>query len=486
MTVIARLDDHRPQPAQATSLPMPANVELEQAILGALLWHNEAFHTACLQLQPEHFTEEVHRRIYSAIAALVRDGRPANPVTLKGYFGPEEFAPGMTAPAYIAKLAASAVTVSEAPAYVAELIALDGRRKIIAIADEARAAAFDPPPAASVDKLIDDAEAQLAALRASAPAPAITRGTAGDFASDLLGEIEDLRAGAVQRPGVTTGIPDLDRDTGGFMPGTLWVLAGRPGMGKTIMATNLARAAAKSGSGALLFSLEVPRKQLTARVVSDLSFIAQKPIPFGRMLQGDVSDEEIWRLRDASKRLAAMPLIFDCASRLTVAQIASRVRAERMRLEKLGIELGVVLIDYLKFVNATDRYAGQRHYEVGEISGGLKALAKDQDLCVVLLAQLNRAVEGRQDRRPDLADLRESGDLEADADVVGFVYRDAYYIERSPEFRKHDPEAVARALDAKNQLEFIIGKNRAGQTRTHDLWVDIACSTVSARDRSGA
>lgn len=479
---IARLDDHR---SPAALLPMPANVELEQALLGAVLINNDAFHAACTALTADHFHEELHQRIFDVIAATVRDGRLANPVTLGASFGSGEIAPGVTVARYLARLCAEATTVIRAPAYAAELIALAGRRKLIAIADETRAAALDPPAGAGVDHLLDDAEEQLAQLRSSAPTQVVTRGSAGAFADALLDEVDDLRAGAIAKAGVTTGVPELDRDTGGFMPGTLWIVAGRPGMGKTIMATNLARAAARSGAGTMLFSLEVPRKQLTARVLTDLSYIARKPIPYGRLLQGEADEEDMWRLRDAARRLAAMPLILDCASRLTVAQIASRMRAERLRLDKLGVKLGVVLIDYLKFVNATDRYAGQRHYEVGEISGALKALAKDMDLAVVLLAQLNRQVEGRLDRRPDLPDLRESGDLEADADVVAFVYRDAYYIERSAEYRKHDPDAISRAIDAQNQLEFIVGKNRAGQTRTHDLWVDIACSTVSAHRRDG-
>lgn len=480
---ITRLDDRRPTAAQ---LPLPANVELEQALLGAVLINNDAFHAACAALTPDHFTEEVHRRIFDVIAATVRDGRPANPVTLIGSFGPEEIVPGMTVPRYLARLCAMAVTVAGAPGYAQELVALAGRRRLVAIGEETRGAALNPPPSASVDSLIDDAEAMLAELRSSAPAQTITRGFAGAFAYDLLDEIETWRGGEqAAGGGATTGIPDLDRDTGGLEPGLLWIVAGRPGMGKTIAATNLARAAANAGTGTLLFSLEVPRKQLTARVLSDLTFNADHPIPFGDILRGRFEDHEQMRLVRAAKRLSSMPLVLDCASKLTVSQIASRVRAEKLRMDKLGVRLGVVIIDYLKFVSATDRYAGQRHYEVGEISGALKALAKDQDVCVVLLAQLNRQVEGRPDKRPDLADLRESGDLEADADVVAFVYRDAYYIERSAEYRKSDPDAVARAIDAQNKLEIIVGKNRAGQTRSHHLWVNVACSIMSARSREG-
>jgi replicative DNA helicase len=240
------------------------------------------------------------------------------------------------------------------------------------------------------------------------------------------------------------------------------------------------------GFGALAYSLEVPKKQITARYLSDLAYRAQSPLEYGRIARGDFNDTDAWMLDDAAKRLGALPLTLDATSRITLAEIGAGVRAEKARMARDNIRLAVVFIDYLKFIKASDRYKGQRHYEVGEISAGLKQLAKDEGLCVVLLAQLNRALENREDKRPNLSDLRESGDLEADADVVAFIHREAHRVLKSADYRSNKAEAIAHYVAIQHEAEIILGKNRAGPEKTAHLWCDPSCSTMSNSARGMA
>lgn len=476
--------DHRGA-AAAPARPLPASPEAEQAVIGAVLLNNEVFHAIGPRLEVEHFSEEIHRRIWEVTSTMIRDGRIASPVTLKTFLGDAEVAEGVPMPRYLARLAAEACAPVNAPDYARLIVDLHGRRQLIAVADEMREQAYDPPAAMGVESIVDGTESALSQMRTQLAGSRGTRVSAGDAAADLLGLVDRIRAGDAPGTGVTTGIPDLDRDTGGMQPGTLWIIAGRVAMGKTIKGITLARAAAKSGAGTLLFPFEIRPRQAAARLLADLSYFPRKPLGYGQILKGEVDDEDRWRIDDAWRRLKTMPLVIDDASRATVASIASRVRSERDRMARDGIKLGVVILDYLKFIRATDRYAGQRYLEVGEISVGLKQIAIDFDVCVVLLAQVNRTMEQQQDKRPTLSSLRESGDLEADADVVAFVYRDAYYIEQSPEFRRNNDDALLAAIQAKDQLELIVAKNRTGPTRTHHLWCDVACSTIAAHARGG-
>jgi replicative DNA helicase len=480
------------QPDQGEFSQLPNNIQAEQALLGAIFIDNRAFLSVSGFLKPEHFHEELHRRIFDITATMINQGQVATPITVKTFLGDHSLGEGqMTTGRYLARLASEAVTVMQAGDFGRMILDLHNRRLMINVAETLRAHAQDSPVGEPVSNILDSAESALFEIRAGLGVTSAERGTAGDMAADLIASIKRRQAGEEPDMAVSTGLPDLDRATGGgFHPGTLWVLAGRPGMGKTVMCTSLARAAARrhrdrDATGVVLFSLEVPKQQLMARIMADLSYVQRKPLSFGSIIAGNLDDEDMWRIEDAQKRLAVMPLVLDVSSSLSVAQIRSRVRLEKDRMARHGIRLGVVLIDYLKQVSASERYRGQRVYEVGEITAGLRQIAKDEGLCVVLLAQLNRGVEGRDDKRPSLSDLRESGDLEADADVVALLYRHAYYLEKSPEFRRNDPETMQALIDAKHSLEFIIGKNRAGPTHTLELWCDIGCSVVSTHARGG-
>ncbi len=488
MSNVTALDPWRATPASPAAAPgpAPASVDIEQAFLGSLLLNNDVLLGAGAQLEPEHFTEEAHRRVFAVARDLIRSGKIASPVTL-GPFLPADVAPNYPMRAYLAALCGQGLPL-ESASHAQVLVHLHGRRGLAAIGDEVKALAMDPPASATVDGLIDKVEERLAALRSSAPVQVVTRGTAGEMSRRLIERIKRIRAGEEQASGIATGLPELDRDTGGLSPGKLWIVAGRPSMGKTIFATRLARFVGRAGAGALLFSLEVSEEEINARLLADMAYASTHPITYRRIVSAaDLTDEEMWRIEEAQERYDALPVIVDCPSGVTVSQIASRVRAERLRMAKVGVKLGAVIIDYLDFIHASDRYRGNRVYEVAEISRGLKQLAKDQDVCVVLLAQINRQVEQRHDKRPMMSDLRDSGNLEQDADVIALVYREAYYLERSPEYLKgDDDDVIARLAEVRHDLDLIIGKNRAGPTRVHKLWCDVSCSVVSARPRGGA
>lgn len=233
-----------------------------------------------------------------------------------------------------------------------------------------------------------------------------------------------------------------------------------------------------TGWGVMEFSLEVSQDQFMSRHVADLVRSQRRSIPFSSIMRGELEDDELWIVEDGVRRFDDMPIIVDFASRLSIAEIALRVKTEKAKFARQGVELKVVFIDYLKFIKASDRYKGQRVYEVGEITVALKDLAKKENICIVLLCQLNRANEARDDKRPGLADLRESGDIEADADVVCFLHREAYYIEKSSKFRENDSETLARHAELVNQAELIIAKNRAGPTRTVVVYANIGCSSL--------
>ena len=478
----------------ATPLPLPLSVEAEQALLGAILLNNEVLPAVQALVDAEHFSEELHRRIFKEAVDMVAAGQVASPITVLAFVRDQEIANGVTIGRYLARIAAEAVTVSQAPSFARTVLDLAQRRRLIGIfeagAEQARTAGAGEDPAGLASVALTDLQAIAASSRTEN-----TRRDVGESAAAIITRAREIMEGTRHDAGISTGLPDLDRDTGGFQPGTLWVLGGRPGQGKSVLATGFANKVASRGArqlrdaltatGSMLFSLELGEPQIMARLMADLAYRPGHPITYSQIVRGELDDNEVWCLEDAEKRLRKMPLALDVASRLSVQEIGARVRAEKARMARRGIRLGVVFIDYIKMVAASDRYRGNRVYEVGEISGGLKQLAKDEDLCVVLLAQLNRGsvAHDRKDKRPTLIDLRESGDLEADADVVAFIHREAYYLKESADYRNNDADTLQAYLDCQHAGEIIISKTRLGSTGTVPIWVNVGCSTFAAQAR---
>ena len=273
------------------------------------------------------------------------------------------------------------------------------------------------------------------------------------------------------------GLIDMDSVTR-LYPGDLTILAARPSMGKTTLGLSVALNAASAGTGVLFFSLEMPALSLGQRVLSDLCF-GTDPIPYTDIRDGRIPGDRLPRLRQAEAKAANLPLMIEDEAGLSVSQIAARSRSAIQRARQNGQTVGLIVIDHLGLVAASDRYAGSRHLELGAITTAFKALAKELGLPVLLLCQLSRGVEGRDNKRPMLSDLRESGRIEEDADTVLLLYREAYYLERA---REKDPDKEAERLErlrfVQNVLEVNVAKQRQGATRTVELYVSMPSNAI--------
>ncbi|MDH3240517.1 MAG: replicative DNA helicase [Alphaproteobacteria bacterium] len=455
---------------------LPHNFEAEQALLGAILINNEAYSRVSEFLKPEHFYDPVHGRIYAACATLIERHQIANPVTLKPLFEADESLAEAGGAKYLARLAASAVTVINAGDYGRTVFDLHLRRQLIELSMEMREQAFDPRLDTSGPQQIETAEQHLFDL-------ATTGEYEGGFRSftEVLTRAIEIAEAAYKREGkltgVTTGFTELDHLLGGLQRSDLVILAGRPSMGKTALATNIAYNAAKSckrepdeqgqikvvdGAVVGFFSLEMSAEQLATRILSEASGVGSH-----RIRQGDLNNADFQRVVEANQELAQIPFFIDDTPALSVAQL--RTRARRLKRQH---GLSMVVVDYLQLLRpSTTKASDNRVQEISDITRGLKALAKELDLPVLALSQLSRAVEQREDKRPQLSDLRESGSIEQDADVVAFIFREEYYLSRlQPDAGTEEHERWQIKMDEVHNLsEVIIGKQRHGPTGTVKL-----------------
>jgi replicative DNA helicase len=455
---------------QQVAPDVSSSIAAEQSLLGALFVNNDVARVVSGIVRGEHFVEPFHGLIFDTACEMIAAGKAADPVTL-GRKLPMENGSGLPTPVYLARLATEATTIINAPDYAEAIRDSWASRQIQALAEASISLALAPNSAPR--SIISDMLGGLDQIRAEIDDQRLRRMDAGRCASEALERIRRIRAGEVEG-GATTGLADLDRYIGGLKGGNLVVIAGRPGMGKSVLGSSLSRQSAAAGNGIGFFSLEMHDEQIAARMLADQAYSSRGPVSFKDIIEGrDLTEEQIDRLCRSQEQLEAMPLEIDLSSSLTVSDICARTRTLADHMRKRGTRLRAIVVDYLKFVRASERYRGQRVYEVGEITAGLKALAKDMDICVVLLAQLNRQVEARTDKRPELSDLRESGDIEADADVVMLLFREAYYLAD-----KQDTDAQTRLLDCQNKLEIIIAKNRNGPTCTAEVFCDVASNAV--------
>ena len=414
----------------------------------------------------------MHRQVYELIAQIIRQNKIANPVTLKSFL-PADLAIGELNPAqYLARLAAEATTIINAEDYGRSIYDLALRRALIGIGEDVVNIAFDAPIDMPPKAQIEDAERRLFAL-------AETGRNDGGFQSfeDALKAAIDMASAAYQRDGhlsgISTGLDDLDRQMGGLQPSDLIVLAGRPAMGKTSLVTNIAFNIAKAYRGEVqpdgstksvnggivgFFSLEMSAEQLATRIVAEQSGVSSSHIR-----RGSLDERQFAKVVEASREMARIPLYIDQTGGISIAQLTARAR--RLKRQR-GLDL--LIIDYLQLLQGSGKGQANRVQEITEITTGLKALAKELAVPVIALSQLSRQVEAREDKRPQLADLRESGSIEQDADVVMFVYRDEYYLkgkmpkEGTEEFFKWQAEME----QVTGLAEVIIGKQRHGPTGT--------------------
>ena len=449
------------------------NIEAEQALLGALMLNNDAHRGVADFLIPPHFYEDIHGEIYRVIAELIAAGKVATPVTVRTFLDPQakKFTIGdMTVGRYLAQLCAEATTIINAPDYARLVFDLFDRRKISSIG----AMLVDSGDVDVARVASDGIEAldEIVAKRSGSSTPGVGMPSAATRSVDAV-------AGAYQLDGkisgITTGLRDLDRKILGMQKGELIILAGRPGMGKSALGTNILRSAAQNASRCLLWSGEMGDVSLSQRMISDLLF-ARKPLPYWQLRSGRITEADFGLVRDAAAEMAKLPIRIEQQSSLTLSQIAARARQLKRRE---GLDL--LMIDHLHLIKPSQRYSGNRVYELAETSSGLKALAKDLDIAVVALCQLNRQVEARDTKKPNLGDLRGSGDIEQDADTVIMLYRAAYYLERSqPD--PSDGDKYAKWLSdmdhAQHQLEVIVEKQRNGPIGTVRLFCQISCNAV--------
>ena len=454
----------------------PANLEAEQALLGALLANNRAYDRVAEFLAPEHFADAGHARIYATLARMVEAGRVASAVTVKAELETAGALESVGGAAYLAQLLASMVGVVNAAEYGRVVRDCWLRRQLVEIGEAVVTRAFgERDDGLDAQAQIEAAEASLFALGGQGAAGAGRTVAVGDAAAEAIAAAEAAARRGDGLVGVTTGYAALDRMTGGWVPGELVILAARPSMGKTALGLGCAARAAAAGHRTLFVSIEMPAAQIAARLVAavaglDTQVMRRGLVPDGAGGFRPLEAAEAARLADAQARLAHLPLLIDDAPTRTVAAIRSAAR----RATRAG-GLDLIVVDYLGQIRASEHARGLRNrvHEVSEIARDMKATARALGLPVLLLAQLNRGVEGRDDKRPGLADLRDSGEIEQEADAVLFLHREHYYLLRHPPKRqlKESDDAFAAREDAwqravaaaTGRAEVFIAKQRNGR-----------------------
>ncbi len=454
---------------------LPHSIEAEQALLGALLINNEVFDRVASLVKQEHFFDPVHGRIFEVVSRRIQKNALASPVTIKAFLEDDPGLAELGGPAYLVRLAGASMSIFAAKDYAQIIYDMAIRRNLIAIGEEItiKANAMD------VD---DEPKEQIVAAEQRLYSLGEQGSTDTGFQSFLkaVTDAVNMANAAYQRDGdmagISTGLKDLDGKLGGLHNSDLLIIAGRPSMGKTSLATNIAYNIAKaykkgirtdgsegavSGGVVGFFSLEMSAEQLASRILSEAAEVESQ-----RIRSGDMSESEFRRFVEAAKSLESSPLFIDDTAALPISTLSARAR----RLKRTH-GLDVLIIDYLQLVRPASA-KDNRVNEVSEITQGMKAIAKELDIPVIALSQLSRQVESRDDKRPQLSDLRESGSIEQDADCVMFVYRGEYYKEREKP-AEHELEKMASWQAEMEELmgkaEVIIGKQRHGPIGSVDL-----------------
>ena len=439
---------------------LPHNIAAEKGLLGSLLIENRAFETVGEYLRPEHFVLLAHGEIFAACGAIITRGGTADPISLESVLKESEALAEMGGPSYFADLAYAGVGPIAANEYGRIILDAYERRALIRLGENLLAEAYRMDATETAQEVREDHEQALFELAETGHVGAGPR-PFSHFADEALAGMDAARAGG--SPGVSTGFLDLDQKLGGLHPSDLIILAGRPSMGKSALAANIARNAATEGIGVGFFSLEMSGEQLAGREIAGRCQLSPH-----RLRTGTLDDNDADRLHRAGENVRNLPLFIDDTPALTVA--ALRTRARRLKRRH---NIGLVIVDYLQLIVGQ---AENKTVEISNISRGLKAIAKETGLPVLALSQLSRAVESRTDKRPQLSDLRESGAIEQDADVVMFIYREDYYLgSTEPEQEAEEPtERYGKRLhkwrQAQGKADVIIAKHRHGPVGTVKLF----------------
>lgn len=447
----------------------PFDLASEQQLIGAVLMNNDAFQVVQEIVEAQHFHEPLHQQLFDICATLIKMGKLASPVTVKPFLPSDHDIGGVTVSQYLARLAAEATTIINSRDFAQVIRDLYDMRCIGEIGEQLRPrGGVDPVEQASwgvehLDGIVSGRA--LASVRAMTMPQAIARAV-------------DAAAVAYQNEGRLLGMPyglsDLDAKLLGAQKGHLIVIAARPSMGKSALALCISRNLAKAGYAGVFYSLEMGDIELTQRMISDEIFDGGR-MTYWQIRSGRFHESVFKRITEAAERLSIIPLVIEQQPGLSVSQIAARAR-QRKRRGKLDF----MVVDHLGLIASTGRYSGSRVNEIGEMTAGLKGLAKELDCALILLSQLSRAVESRDDKRPRMADLRESGTIEQDADTVIMLYRKAYYLERS-----EPPAGTAEYLvwvkeleGCHNELQLLVEKNRSGPVGAIKVFCDIGANAV--------
>jgi len=435
-----------------------SEVDSELTLLGSLFMSPEAFSLTAGKVRPEWFSDGLLRYMFEVARKLHDEGGRISPAPIIASL-PEDCG-GIPRQQLFARVCAAAMPVNAIPGIVSIVKDRWARRELIATADEIKARA---------DMSHEDPFDLASEIVVGLDSVNADRGNGGLKTLDTA--MVQMSEGVVRRRGVTTGLAALDNKLSGYVPGQLYVIAARPGMGKSAFMCSSLRRTAQSGKGVAIFSLEMTADEIGARCVSDALDTVTGP-PFGSILKGQISRDQQDMVVMAQDSLAGLPMFIEDEARLTFTEIAAKAREVKAKLQAQGIPLSVMCIDHMGLVTPSNRYAGNKVAEAGEVSGQARALAKDLDCCVILLCQLSREVEKRDDKRPMMADLRWSGEIEQDAHVIGFLYREAYYLANDA---NADPYKLS---EVRNRIDFLVRKNRNGETADLSLWCSIGHSMI--------
>ncbi len=465
-------------PVNDTTTELPHNVEAEAALLGALMIDNRLVEDVQLTLRSDHFFEPLHGRVYDAVLLLSDRNMVANPVTLRPMFEADEALKALGGPGYLAQLTGSGAALIGARDFARQIYDLALLRELVSVGRDMATRALDTSEAIEPREQIETAEMALYKVAEEGGESGSVK-TFGQATKLAVEQAERALNSGGHLSGITTGLDGVNAKIGGLHNSDLLILAGRPGMGKTALATNFAFNAARRwqrdeedgiepskrvGAKVAFFSLEMSADQLATRILSEQSTISSENLRMGKFGQ-----QEFKNLARAAAELDSLPLYIDDTPGLTIA--ALRTRARRLK-RRHGI--GLIIVDYLQLLQGSSRSSGDnRVQEISEISRGLKTLAKELALPVIALSQLSRAVEQREDKRPQLSDLRESGSIEQDADIVLFVYREEYYV------MSREPKRPIEGDDAKifdEHAKWLIDLQR----------VEATAELIVAKQRHGA
>jgi replicative DNA helicase len=456
--------------------------EIEQDVLGTLMFGDGA-QELLAQLTDHHFVDPFHAVLFTAMKAAIERYGKANPAIVSKLVTEEQaksfkLSSGMDVAPYLARLLSSA-TGTASSVSASKVIEQWARLSIANAAGRIYSAANDPM--ADVRLIAQDAAQTFDDIMSEVRSNTnrTTRSSIGGAASRALDAAVAAKHNGTGLTGVSWGLTDINRLTGGIQRRELTLIGARPSMGKSTFAFSVALRAARAGNVIGIISLEMDAEKVAARAISDFLYDYTAKIPYSSIVKGTVTDDELDIIAEAQLKIEKIPIVIDEQTGQTISDIRTRAQRLMEDSQKTGNPLSVLIVDHLGLIRASSRYSGNRVNEIAEITAGLKIIAREMNIAVVLLSQLNRALESREDKRPQLSDLRDSGAIEQDADTIAFLYRDAYYLERetggSFDAQQERSDKIAQKA---NIMEFIIAKQRNGPLGTVELFADMAFSAI--------